>query len=595
VRLSTFSEFWRKQRDRWDRRAIDRRHGLRRHLIHHVNRHGFEIGDYSIGAPKILFFDDGCRLTVGKFCSLAMGSTFVLGGSHRTEFVSTFPFGHMTGEVGPSDWTRSRGDVVIGSDVWIAANATILSGVTVGHGAVVGAGSVVIDDVPPCAVVLGNPARVVSKRFSDDVIADLLELRWWDLDDSQVGALRPLLESADIGAFIDACRAVRGLSARARRDVSPAPAPKAAAVTGDLAAEVVAIIQAAHLSFSAADMERPLKSLGIDSFTTLVIRARIEAAIGRAIDDGRWMAATTAGDIVRAIGTGGTAVSLASRPAAAVERRSYELNMPQMALGGLSESWLFKELGDIHWRLIARGLGRPSHEIADVNGDRLYATFTRFRLDSSAGLAAYRENERIELEAQASRYGAGLYFSEVTAAGDDRRLRGELMSSFAKVGEAASNTSLLRGQPEIPPDCGIPAVGELPAFASAYRERRAAPLPAPLFECEYEIVPSHDINGVGLLYFAAYPTINDICAARYAGRSLTASYSTQARDVFYFGNCDPDETLIFRLHRWDAAADRIEMEGSISRKSDGGLMAAIITTKQAGAGYAASQAGRPQS
>ena len=129
------------------------------------------------------------------------------------------------------------------------------------------------------------------------------------------------------------------------------------------------------------------------------------------------MAASTAGDIVRAIGTGGTAPSVASGPAAAVERRSYQLNMPQMALGGLSESWLFKELGDIHWRLIARGLGTPSHEIADANGERLYATFTRFRLNSSAGLAAYRENERIDLEAQASRYGAGLYFSEVTAAG----------------------------------------------------------------------------------------------------------------------------------------------------------------------------------
>ena len=226
MRLSTFSEFWRKQRDRWDRRAIDRRHGLRRHLIHHVNRHGFEIGDYSIGAPKILFFDDGCRLIVGKFCSLAMGSTFVLGGSHRTEFASTFAFSHMTGEAGPSDRTRSRGNVTIGSDVWIAANATVLSGVTVGDGAVVGAGSVVIDDVPPYAVVLGNPARVVSKRFSDDVIADLLELRWWDLDDSQVRALRPLLESADIGAFIDACRAVRGLQARPRRNVSPHRRPK---------------------------------------------------------------------------------------------------------------------------------------------------------------------------------------------------------------------------------------------------------------------------------------------------------------------------------------------------------------------------------
>ena len=122
----------------------------------------------------------------------------------------------------------------------------------------------------------------------------------------------------------------------------------------------------------------------------------------------------------------------------------------------------------------------------------------------------------------------------MTASVDDRRLRAELMSSFAKVGEAASNTSLLKGQPEIPPGCCIPALDELPAFASAYRECRAAPLPAPLFECEYEIVPSHDINGVGLLYLAAYPAINGICAARYARRSLAAKLQhADARRVLF--------------------------------------------------------------
>ena len=146
--------------------------------------------------------------------------------------------------------------------------------------------------------------------------------------------------------------------------------------------------QAAHPSFSAADMDRPLKNLGIDSFTTLVIRARDRGCDRRGRSTiGRWMARPRRAISCRAIGTGGTAVPAAS---AAPPRRSSaaatRLNMPQMALGGLSESWLFKELGDIHWRLITRGLGTPSHEIADANGERLYATFTRFGRTPARGL-----------------------------------------------------------------------------------------------------------------------------------------------------------------------------------------------------------------
>src|SRR5262249_31905605 len=93
-------------------------------------------------------------------------------------------------------------------------------------------------------------------------------------------------------------------------------------------------------------------------------------------------------------------------------------------------------------------------------------------------------------------------------------------------------------------------------------------------------IPTHDINGVGLLYFAAYPIINDICATRHAGRCLATSFSTRHRDVFYFANCDPDETLTYRIHRWSADGDRIEMEESISRTSDGILMAYAVTGKE---------------
>src|SRR5262249_1878002 len=151
---------------------------------------------------------------------------------------------------------------------------------------------------------------------------------------------------------------------------------------------------------------------------------------------------------------------------------------------------------------------------------------------------------------------------------------------FSKYGEAGANTSLLKGQPEIPNGCEIPVLADLPDAAQGYRARRAESFAAPLFECEYDILPAHDINGVGLLYFAAYPMINDICAARYAGRDLAIRFSTRSRDVFYFANSDPSETLIYRIHRWNADDNRIEMEGTLSRKSDGVAMASIVTTKE---------------
>src|SRR5262249_15111843 len=143
-----------------------------------------------------------------------------------------------------------------------------------------------------------------------------------------------------------------------------------------------------------------------------------------------------------------------------------------------------------------------------------------------------------------------------------------------------ANTSLLKGQPEIPRACAIPDHAALPEFGQEYRTRRAGAPATPIFECQYEIIPPHDINGVGLLYFAAYAMINDICAVRFAGASFPREFSTQRGDVFYYANSDPDETLVYRIHRWDTGDDTVEMEASLSRKSDGVTMASIVTEKK---------------
>jgi probable biosynthetic protein (TIGR04098 family) len=332
-------------------------------------------------------------------------------------------------------------------------------------------------------------------------------------------------------------------------------------------------------AFTLSDMNTPFARLGIDSISMLTIRTQAEALAGKGLGQDQWDDIDTPADLARALGQISPQLRSADVSPTPGERRTYLLNMPQMAVGGLSESWLFKELGDIHWNTLAKALGQPTRLLSDSAGDRIYATFTRIQLRSSCALGIYKENERIDIDSDMSRYGAGLYFSEATVNGATGSIQARLMSSFSKFGATGSNTSLFKGLPELPPDCIIPALAEVPEFGRDYQGRRAEMLTPPIFECEYEIMPSHDINGVGLLYFAAYPMIDDICAARHAGRMYATGFSTCHRDIFYFGNSDADDKLIYRLHRRAGDGDSVEIESSISRKSDGNLMARIFTQK----------------
>ena len=127
------------------------------------------------------------KLKIGKFCSIACGARFLFtSANHTMRSLSTYPFPIFFEEWGldskniTSAWDN-KGDIVIGHDVWIGYEAVILSGVTIGDGAVIGARAVVTKDVPPYTVVGGVPAKPIKKRFSDDVIAELLAVQWWNL------------------------------------------------------------------------------------------------------------------------------------------------------------------------------------------------------------------------------------------------------------------------------------------------------------------------------------------------------------------------------------------------------------------------------
>ncbi len=163
-----------------------------------ITRENIEVGDYT-------YYDDpegaaqfeqhvthhypflGDKLIIGKFCCIGKDVEFIMNGAnHRMASVTTYPFNLLGG-----DWENTvpalselpfKGDTRIGNDVWIGQNVTFLPGAQVGDGAIIGANAVVGGTVPPYGIAVGNPAKVIRRRFSDEIIHHLLRLRWWDRD-----------------------------------------------------------------------------------------------------------------------------------------------------------------------------------------------------------------------------------------------------------------------------------------------------------------------------------------------------------------------------------------------------------------------------
>lgn len=154
----------------------------------------------------------GDRLVIGKFCSIAHGATFIMnGGNHRTDWFTNYPFpifGHGWEVAMPESWPY-KGDTRIGHDVWIGHGAVFMPGVQVGDGAIVASRAVVTKDVPPYAVVGGNPARTIRRRFDDETIDLLLELRWWDWAVDEITRHLPVICGDDRDRLVDLARSRR--------------------------------------------------------------------------------------------------------------------------------------------------------------------------------------------------------------------------------------------------------------------------------------------------------------------------------------------------------------------------------------------------
>ena len=145
------------------------------------------------------------KIIIGNYCSISKDVVFITGGIHPMDRVSTYPF-HIRFKLDGryiNGMPFTKGDIIIGNDVWIGTNVTILSGVKIGDGAVIATNSIVTKDLPPYSIVGGNPARIIRFRFSQDIIDDLLRIKWWDWSDEKVIESVTQLFSQDIKEFIN--------------------------------------------------------------------------------------------------------------------------------------------------------------------------------------------------------------------------------------------------------------------------------------------------------------------------------------------------------------------------------------------------------
>ena len=188
---------------------------LQRYRVRHpfIGGKYIQIGRHTYGVHKDLFFkpSEYAPVTIGNFCSIAPGVILVAHGDRRLDFPSLYPFRTKLWQlnVKRNRDATTKGPIHIGHDVWIGCNAIILSGVAIGVGAVIGAGAVVTKDVPPYAIVTGNPARIVRYRFNPDQIAALLKSAWWELPDESLRKLEDNFYSPDIQCFVDAIETAR--------------------------------------------------------------------------------------------------------------------------------------------------------------------------------------------------------------------------------------------------------------------------------------------------------------------------------------------------------------------------------------------------
>lgn len=341
------------------------------------------------------------------------------------------------------------------------------------------------------------------------------------------------------------------------------------------------------------------RNLKIDSIDLVSLRVEVENKLGKMIPNKEWLLFRNIQNILEYCDEQGfvtTKIAVGTTAEPIHIKRNF-INMPQLCLEGLSENWLFKEAGSLHWDLLCEGLGISSSELKDDVGNRLYATFVRIRIDGNGNLSDFKENNPFEFKAELSRFGMGMFFSNTNFDSVNNRIKIDMMTSFSVRKSTGDNKSLAKSQPTVE-HCEIRQHSEFPIFGNEYRLIKKNELKTffykdyifhisdeQLFIIEYSLNPYYDLNGVGLLYFASYPIINDFCELQFFNSQgdlkWEENYFTLFRDVMYYANCDSRDKIIYVLNSVEELSDsRVKLCSTLIRKSDGMMMARIFTIKQ---------------
>lgn len=163
----------------------------------------YKIGSKCYGLPIVKHHHKDATLTIGTYCSFAENVQIFMGGMHHTDWVTTYLFPAYEDNCQHIDnWALTNGNVTIGNDVWLCANCVILSGVTIGDGAVIANGAIVTKDVPPYAIVGGNPAKLIRWRFDEKTREALLRAAWWNWPEDEILSIVDLLCSDNVEELI---------------------------------------------------------------------------------------------------------------------------------------------------------------------------------------------------------------------------------------------------------------------------------------------------------------------------------------------------------------------------------------------------------
>ena len=359
--------------------------------------------------------------------------------------------------------------------------------------------------------------------------------------------------------------------------------------------ECLSIIQKELPSITEDDLFVPIEETHIDNIDIVVIRVALEKYFKHEVPDAVWYGFQSLSEGIRYFKSV-RKISGSQVPPSRVDlRESIEIRMPQMANSALSENWLLKQLGDMHWYLLTKGLEQKSSQFKDEMGNRLYATFIRIRYDLTP-LNRFNENDTIDFTGVIEAFGSHTYLSNVSGLSGANKIEATLMTTFTSR-EQGNNTNLVKAAP-LAKTNRIPTLSQTPLFLNDYRLLRKDLLEdysccygnfsfndEEIFRCEYIINPYYEINGVGLLYFASYPVIfdkctNDSCRQQRPSINLFDDYYTVFRDVFYFANCNCNDTIVFSLQNIFQEDSLLKTVGSLYRKSDNQRLATIVTVKE---------------